>query len=270
MIVHSIYRIQKRLKLEPNDCILTMTDYKRQSGLLIAGLIPAVIGCHSVIFPFTVSKQKPSLWIETAFELSVSIIAATSKELGRASAVELITNCDTRKKPYPDLSEIRACIVMDGASPWAVTYATGVAAQLTPFYLNIATICPLVWSDLAGVVALRDVTSDLVTTAFSREYLSFGVIREKASMEPDHHAIHAYHNGKVLAGLELAVVKPIRQPFDDTESPTANYASHDSLQLTRTDEVGEIVLSGTGLDHQHFLSLENAGDRIFRCQVSSF
>jgi len=256
-----------RLKIDINDCILTMTDYKRQSGFLLATLLPTIIGCHSVIFPFIVSKQKPNLWIETASEKSVTIVAATSKELGRASPTEIIATCDTRKKNYPDLSEIRMCLIMDGASPWAVTYATGVASQLTPFYLDMSTICPLVWSELAGVVAIRDLSTDLVTTAFSREYLSFGVLREKANLEPESHVIYAYHNGDVLPGLELAIVKPIKQPFDDANTNEIE-ENHDALQLTQTDEVGEVVLSGVGLDHQSFLSLENTGDRIFRCQVT--
>jgi hypothetical protein len=85
----------------------------------------------------------------------------------------------------------RSCIISDGALPWAVTYASGVSAGLSQFNLDMGAICPLVWSDLAGVVAIKDRESYLSSIEFSREYLSFGVIRE-ISGNTEQSSIYAY------------------------------------------------------------------------------
>ena len=268
MVVHSVYRLQRRLALGREDVIVTLSDYKRQSGLLMSTLLPCVIGCHAVIFPFICSKQKPELWVETASNLAATIVAGSSKELGGANPAEIIDEYDQRRRRYPDLSSIRATIVTDGCSPWAVTYTVSVGAQLAPFFFNIGSICPLVWSELGGAVALRDPRNDLLSLPFSREYLSFGVVREKAALEPDAHAILVYQNGPPLPGLDMAVVKPVKQPFDEGARGDDQLKLNASLQLSQSDEIGEIILSGDALDHQSFLSLENVGDRVFRCQVS--
>ena len=262
MIVHTAKRVQDRLGLESFDVISCLSDFKRQSGLMFAVLTPVVVGCHCLIFPFTVSKQRPELWIETIGAISATVIVGSSKEFGWGSMARLKDKYATKKAPLPDLSSVKSTIVTDGATPLAVTYAVRVVSEMSSIDLSLSSVKPLVWSDLAGVVCLRDRADDLSSVSLNREFLTFGVIREsKADEDP----IHAYYNGSVVPGLKMAIVPATNHPYDMVQNGDSDKSA--TFKPVRCDELGEIIISGFGLDHQTLHNLNIVGDRIFKCRL---
>ena len=129
--------------------------------------------------------------------------------------------------------------------------------------------------------------------SFSREYLSFGTAREQSAHEPKESGLLCYEFNPPGVGTNLALVRPVRQPYDtidDLPDGTTNEGfglktfcrlrllcaykmsfqslkDDGDLELSQTDAIGEIVISADGLDHQSIISLEQVGDKLFKCQV---
>ena len=178
------------------------------------------------------------------------------------------TSCNRRKKPYPDLSIIERTVITDCTSPWSVTYSTGVACQLAQFGFNFESLAFVAWSELAGFVLCKHHRTELLSYGVSREYLSFGTVREQSGHEPKQSGLHCYEFGKALIGTKLNLVRPIRQPYDSLNAGDEDNNCTDSrLVPTKVDAVGELIMSASGLDHQTVISLETVGDQLFKCDL---
>ena len=98
---------------------------------------------------------------------------------------------------------------------------------------------------------------------------SFGTLREQSAHEPREAGLLVYEFNQPGPGTKLALVKPVRQPYDTIEDMPDGSTNVDDgdLELTQTDAIGEIVISADGLDHQSINSLEQVGDKLFKCQL---
>ena len=89
------------LKPFVEDVVLTTTDYKRESGLFFAVMLPIISGCQSIIFPFNVTKQKPEHWIATTVKYGVTSFCTTSRQFGMANINIVTEKAKRKKKPLP-------------------------------------------------------------------------------------------------------------------------------------------------------------------------
>ena len=101
--------------------------------------------------PFLVTKQKPELWVNISAKQCVTVIVSTSRQLGLTDTKKIINKAESKKKPLPDMSSIRATIVTDCSTPWAITYSIGMTAQLAKFELPFQSLSFIIWSELAGL-----------------------------------------------------------------------------------------------------------------------
>ena len=86
-----------------DDVVLTTTDYKRDSGLFFAVMLPIISGCQSIIFPFNVTKQKPEYWIATTVKYGVTTFCTTSRQFGMANINVVSEKAKRKKKPLPGM-----------------------------------------------------------------------------------------------------------------------------------------------------------------------
>ena len=84
-----------------DDVVLTTTDYKRDSGLFFAVMLPIISGYQSIIFPFNVTKQKPEYWIATTVKYGVTTFCTTSRQFGMANINVVSEKAKRKKKPLP-------------------------------------------------------------------------------------------------------------------------------------------------------------------------
>ena len=100
--------------------------------------------------------------------------------------------------------------------------------------------------------------------SLSREYLSFGTVREQSAHEPRQSGLLCYEFNSPGPGTKVALVRPVRQPYDtieDLPDGSTNQANGD-LELIQTDAIGEIVISARGVqvyvidDIYHFYQID--------------
>ena len=167
-----------------------------------------------------------------------------------------------------DVSSIERTILVDCYTPWSVTYATSVAYHMMPLNFHFDSLAFVAWSELAGFVLCKKQNEPIQSFSLSREYLSFGTNREQSAHEAKENGMISYEFCSSLKGSKLVLVKPIRQPYDTTSESIKDDGRDGSiLELAKVDEIGEIVMSAAGLDHQSVISLESVGDKLFKCQL---
>lgn len=101
MIVNTVRRMIDAFQFTSDDVVLTTTDYKRDSGLFFAVMLPIISGCQSIIFPFNVTKQKPEHWIATTVKYGVTTFCTTSRQFGMANINVVAEKAKRKKKPLP-------------------------------------------------------------------------------------------------------------------------------------------------------------------------
>ncbi|CAL4058598.1 unnamed protein product [Meganyctiphanes norvegica] len=221
-------------------CVL---DFKREVGLWHSMLCSVFNGMHVIFIPYSVMKVNPASWMHmiTRFKASIAIVKSRDLHWGLLA---------TKDHKDVNLSSLRLLLVADGANPWSLSSCDQFLSVFQSKGLRPDAICPCASSPEALTVSVRRPghggANAVGRGVLSMQGLSYGVVR--VDQENSLTSLTLQDCGQVLPGAMIVVVKLDGQPY-----------------VCRTDEVGEICVSGSAVGSQ-YLGLQGMTNTTFRVQ----
>ncbi|KAF2357567.1 AMP-dependent synthetase/ligase [Trinorchestia longiramus] len=208
-------------------CVL---DFKRDVGLWHSMFCSVFNGMHVVFIPYSVMKVNPASWMHmiTKFKASIAIVKSRDLHWGLLAT-----------KDHKDISlhSLRLLLVADGANPWSLSSCDQFLSVFQSKGLRPDAICPCAASPQALTVSVRRPGHGGSTAVgrgvLSMQGLSYGVVR--VDQDNSLTSLTLQDCGQVMPGAQMLVVR--------VEGPA---------YICRTDEVGEICVSGDGVGSQYW------------------
>ncbi|XP_047738270.1 disco-interacting protein 2 homolog C isoform X3 [Hyalella azteca] len=208
-------------------CVL---DFKRDVGLWHSMFCSVFNGMHVIFIPYSVMKVNPASWMHmiTKFKASIAIVKSRDLHWGLLAT-----------KDHKDISlhSLRLLLVADGANPWSLSSCDQFLSVFQSKGLRPDAICPCAASPQALTVSVRRPGHGGSTAVgrgvLSMQGLSYGVVR--VDQENSLTSLTLQDCGQVMPGAQMQVVR--------VEGPA---------YICRTDEVGEICVSGDGVGSEYW------------------
>ncbi|XP_077302081.1 disco-interacting protein 2 isoform X2 [Arctopsyche grandis] len=201
-------------------CVL---DFKREVGLWHSILTSVLNGMHVIFIPYALMKVNPASWMQmiTKFRASVAIVKSRDLHWGLLA---------TKDHKEISLSSVRLLLVADGANPWSLSSCDQFLSVFQVKGLRVDAVCPCACGSEAMTVSVRRPGRAGGSTGrgvLSMAGLSHGVVR--VDQENSLTSLTLQDCGQVMPGSAIIVVK--------MDGPS---------YICKTDEVGEICVSGVG------------------------
>lgn len=227
-------------KYTESETMVCVLDFKREAGLWHSVQASILNGMHVIFVPYALMKLNPTSWMLTVTRTKATIVICKSRDLhwGLLSS---------RNHKEVNLSSLRIVLVADGANPWSLSSCDQFSSVFLNRGLRQDAICPCAISPEALTVSIRRPGhSGNVSTGrgiLSMNALSHGVIR--VDKESTAGSLSLQDCGLILPNSFAAVAKV-----------------NDTSQLCKTDEVGEILISSTGVGSRYW-GLEGLTKSVF-------
>ncbi|KAK4328811.1 hypothetical protein Pmani_000786 [Petrolisthes manimaculis] len=216
-------------------CVL---DFKREVGLWHSILCSVFNGMHIIFIPYSVMKVNPASWMHmiTRFKASIAIVKSRDLHWGLLA---------TKDHKDVSLQSLRLLLVADGANPWSLSSCDQFLAVFQSKGLRPDAICPCASSPEALTVSVRR-PGHGGANAVGRGVQHAGAELWCGESRPGELA-HITH----FAGLWTAMIVVVKLEGQS--------------MVCRTDEVGEICVSGSASGDQYW-GLQGMTNSTFRLQ----